>query len=182
MSCLLSTYCSIATCKGDKLRFHLGSSARCTNSRLSLFQNRAFLAKSRFYDQRGFLVGGQRSSSVRCSAQAVGGKLLSKTEIPAFIPRGDMMEQLMRWATIEANADGVAKFGLPVKIEPFYKDDDLWGLDVFVVKDGKNIAQIGVRYDNDEVDKYEWVGRGEDGFPQPEGKKDTVVGKNFEIW
>eukprot|EP00884_Botryococcus_braunii_P002789 jgi/Botrbrau1/12510/Bobra.0169s0052.1 len=47
---------------------------------------------------------------------------------------------------------------------------------------GKNVAQIGVRYDNDEVDRYEWVGRGEDGFPQPEGKKDTVIGKNFEIW
>lgn len=92
------------------------------------------------------------------------------------------MEQLMRWAMIEANADGVAKFGLPVKIEPFYKDDDLWGIDVLVVKDGKNVAHIGVRYDNEVMDKYEWVGRGEDGFPQPEGKVDTVVGKNFEIW
>lgn len=123
-----------------------------------------------------------RITLVRCSAQAVEAKLLSKTEIPAFIPRGDMMEQLMRWAMIEANADGVAKFGLPLKIEPFYKDDDLWGIDVLVVKDGENVAHIGVRYDNEVMDKYEWVGRGEDGFPQPEGKVETVLGKNFEIW
>jgi hypothetical protein len=148
---------------------------RSDRSRALNFSNGSFTNFNCFSARR-------RSSSVRCSAQEVEQVLLARTEIPAFIPRSDMMEQLIRWATIEANADGAAKFGLPVKIERFYKDDDLWGFDVYFVKDGQNVAKIGVRYDNELVEKYEWVGRGEDGFPQPEGKVENVAGKNFEIW
>jgi hypothetical protein len=133
--------------------------------------------------QRGNTSGSRIGvGAVTCSAQAVGAKLLSKTEIPAFIPRSDMMEQLMRWAVIEANADGVAKFGLPIKVEPYYQEDDIWGLDVFVVKDGISVGHIGVRYDNEIITKHEWVGRGEDGFPLLEGREDSIVGRNFEIW
>ena len=32
------------------------------------------------------------------------------------------------------------------------------------------------------VDKHEWVGRGEDGFPVMEGKVNEILGKNLEIW
>lgn len=30
--------------------------------------------------------------------------------------------------------------------------------------------------------KHEWVGMGDDGFPQLEGKVNSVLGEFFEIW
>lgn len=46
------------------------------------------------------------------------GKLISKVEIPAFIPRSDLMDQLTRWALIEVQEDGVANIGCPCKVTP----------------------------------------------------------------
>ncbi len=39
------------------------------------------------------------------------GKLISQVEIPAFIPRQDLLEQLTRWALANAQDDGAANFG-----------------------------------------------------------------------
>jgi hypothetical protein len=39
------------------------------------------------------------------------GKLISKVEVPAFIPRADLCEQLTRWALGNAQDDGLANFG-----------------------------------------------------------------------
>lgn len=39
------------------------------------------------------------------------GKLISQVEIPAFIPRQDLLEQLTRWALSNAQDDGLANFG-----------------------------------------------------------------------
>lgn len=51
------------------------------------------------------------------AAQAEGvGKLISKVEIPAFIPRSDLMDQLLRWAIIEIQEDGMANVGMPCKV------------------------------------------------------------------
>lgn len=44
------------------------------------------------------------------------GTLITKTEIPAFIPRADLMDQLTRWATIEIQESGVANVGMPCKV------------------------------------------------------------------
>lgn len=44
------------------------------------------------------------------------GKLISKVEIPAFIPRADLLDQLLRWAYIEVQENGVANTGTPCKV------------------------------------------------------------------
>ena len=76
----------------------------------------------------------------------------------------------------------MAKFGLPVKAEPFYKDEDvLWGITISIIRDGEAATELGIRFDNEENEKHEWVGRGADGFPTLEGKKVSVVGKHLEI-
>ena len=51
------------------------------------------------------------------AAQAAGvGKLISKVEIPAFIPRQDLMDQLIRWASIEIQENGMGNVGCPCKV------------------------------------------------------------------
>ena len=111
------------------------------------------------------------------------GKLVTKTEIPAFIPRQDLMDQLIRWAMSEADAPrGLGMWGLPVKVDPYYKEEDvLWGITFTIMRDGEVATQLGVWYDDEEVMKHEWVGRGSDGFPTLEGKQREVVGKHLEI-
>ncbi len=113
----------------------------------------------------------------------IAGKLVTKTEIPAFIPRQDLMDQLVRWAVAEADEPrGLGMWGLPVKVEPYYKDEDvLWGITFTILRDGEVATQLGVWYDDEEVRKHEWVGRGADGFPTLEGKESDVVGKHLEI-
>jgi hypothetical protein len=93
------------------------------------------------------------------------------------------MEQLLRWASFAAlDVDRVAKFGLPIKAEPFYKDEDvLWGITISIIRDGEAATELGIRFDNEENEKHEWVGRGADGFPTLEGKKVSVEGKHLEI-
>lgn len=114
---------------------------------------------------------------------AFAGKLVTKTEIPAFIPRQDLMDQLIRWATSEADEPrGLGMWGLPVKVDPYYKDEDtLWGITFTIMRDGEVATQLGVWYDDEEVTKHEWVGRGTDGFPTLEGKQRGVTGKHLEI-
>ena len=43
---------------------------------------------------------------VQAAAAAEVGKLISQTEIPAFIPRQDLMDQLLRWASTEVQEEG----------------------------------------------------------------------------
>ena len=50
------------------------------------------------------------------AAQAQMGKLISKVEIPAFIPRTYLVDQLYRWATIEVQENGMANVGCPCKV------------------------------------------------------------------
>jgi hypothetical protein len=93
------------------------------------------------------------------------------------------MEQLLRWSTYNAeDPEGFALFGLPVKVEPYYKDEDIWGLTLTIRRDGDVAAVLAIRYDDEKVTKYEWVGRGADGFPTLEGNTINVVGKHLEIW
>lgn len=118
----------------------------------------------------------------RAAAQAAeGGKLISKVEIPAFIPRPDLIDQLVRWAMIEVQENGVANCGMPCKVTPFKREDQLWGFTVSFLKDGESAADVRVAFDEEITLKHDWVGRGADGFPVLEGNAEEIVGKNFEI-
>jgi hypothetical protein len=108
--------------------------------------------------------------------------LISKTEVPSFIQRDDMMDQLYRWALIEAGEGGLRNFGMPMKVEPAYYQDTMWGFDVEIVKEGVKMADLGINFDSDHALKHEWVGRDADGFPRMEGNAEEVTGKNIEIW
>lgn len=88
------------------------------------------------------------------------------------------------WAAFEASdPDALAKFDLPIKVTPYYKDgkNQLWGMSIAFVKDGVTATTIGVKYDNEEVIRHEWVGRGSDGFPTLEGNSQDILGANLEI-
>ena len=58
-----------------------------------------------FRRQRLVLQQRRQGGSVVCAATAEAGKLISTVEIPAFIPRHDLLEQLMRWAYIDAQVN-----------------------------------------------------------------------------
>ena len=113
----------------------------------------------------------------------IAGTLISKTEVPAFIPRQDLMDQLLRWARNEAtDPDTIGKYGLPIKVEPYAnRDGMLWGITVSILRDGALATEVGIRYDEEEVLKHDWVGRGADGFPTLEGNAVAIVGKHLEI-
>ncbi|PNH11845.1 hypothetical protein TSOC_001272 [Tetrabaena socialis] len=152
---------------------HAHGAASSVASRLSLPR----LARPAF----GMPVPVQRNAPV-CLATVENGKLISSTEVPAFIPRDDMMDQLFSWTKSEAGESGQRNFGMPMKIEPFFYEEKLWGYTVSIFKEGVRLTDIGVMFDKEVLTKHEWVGRGEDGFPVMEGKADAVKGKFFEIW
>ncbi|KAG7672870.1 hypothetical protein Ndes2526B_g08600 [Nannochloris sp. 'desiccata'] len=109
------------------------------------------------------------------------GKLISKVEIPAFIPRQDLMDQLLRWAVIEIQENGMGNVGCPCKVTPYKKDGTFWGFTVSFLKDGASATDIRVAFDDEVTQKHEWIGRGADGFPTLEGNAENVDGKNFEV-
>ena len=49
------------------------------------------------------------------------GKRISSVEVPAFIMRDDMMDQLYRWALVNAGESAVRNFGLPMSVAPRYR-------------------------------------------------------------
>ena len=59
---------------------------------------------------------GARGLIVAAASTEEVGKLISKVEVPAFIPRQDIMDQLLRWAFIEVQENGVANTGMPCKV------------------------------------------------------------------
>ena len=66
--------------------------------------------------RRGPAVNLAHSRTVQAAATAEVGKLIAKSEIPAFIPRQDLMDQLTRWAYTEVQEESMRKFGLAVKV------------------------------------------------------------------
>jgi len=52
------------------------------------------------------------------------GKLISSAAIPEFIQRDDLMDQLRTWVTIEAVNNGARNFGLPMRVEEHFLDDN----------------------------------------------------------
>ena len=66
----------------------------------------------------------------RPSRVVVRAKLISKSVIPAFIQRNEMMDQLDRWMEIEVKNEGISNFGMACSFEPVRQDDDLWGFKI----------------------------------------------------
>jgi hypothetical protein len=124
----------------------------------------------------------QRGTHIRAAATASTGKLIAETVIPAFIPRSDFLDQVSSWAAIEVSGeDGAKVFGLPMKVKKIIEDNELTGFTVAIVRDGATLTTISVKFDNQTIDKSEWVGRGADGFPIPEGNVTEVMGKHLVI-
>uniref|UniRef100_A0A383WHX3 Uncharacterized protein n=1 Tax=Tetradesmus obliquus TaxID=3088 RepID=A0A383WHX3_TETOB len=110
------------------------------------------------------------------------GFFISKTEVPAFIPRDDMMDQILRWALIEAEEGGQRNFGMPMKIHQRFRDGSTWGFEVEIIKEGERQADLSVGFDDEVCIKSEWIGQDGSGMPTKEGKQEEVAGKHFEIW
>ncbi|KAL3139874.1 hypothetical protein ABBQ38_004169 [Trebouxia sp. C0009 RCD-2024] len=119
--------------------------------------------------------------AVLAAATAEVGKLIASTEIPAFIPRQDLMDQLTRWAYTDIQEEGMRKFGLPCKIQPIRREGIPWGFTTSIIRDGVTLTDISVSFDEEVVYKYDWVGKAADGFPQLEGNAEEIMGKNFVI-
>lgn len=70
-------------------------------------------------------------------------------QIPAFIPRSDLMEQISRWAEIECATNGSRNFGLPMTVEAITKEHEggeaLWGVKVAIMRNGEEISEIAFR-------------------------------------
>ena len=115
------------------------------------------------------------------AAAAAGGKLISSTEIPAFLPRSDFIDQLVRWAVV-AQEDGRAVYGAPLRVTPTLNEEGAnWGFTVDVLRDGSPAATLAIGFDDSATVKHEWVGRGVDGFPVMTGTETPVTGKFFQI-
>eukprot|EP00798_Chlamydomonas_sp_ICE-L_P005787 gene5787-5994_t len=110
------------------------------------------------------------------------GRLISTTEVAAFIQRDDMMDQMYRWSLIEAAESGFRNFGMPMTVDPFYLGDVLWGYKVGIYCDGEKLTDLSINFDNLATQKHEYIGRGDDGFPVGEGRVNEILGKNIEIW
>lgn len=86
--------------------------------------------------------------------------LISKTEVPAFIPRDDMADQIVRWAIIESSDNAISKFGMPFKVsgtrscyplptrhtqvEEVFRPDDgrLWGANLLFLRNGETVTTL----------------------------------------
>ena len=108
-------------------------------------------------------------------------KLISKVEIPAFIPRDDISDQLLRWALIDVQDQGVANCGCPCTVAPHFVDEQLMGFTVSFLTSGEEPVDVRVAFDAEVATKHEWVGRGPDGMPTLEGKQEDVAGKNLAV-
>lgn len=109
-------------------------------------------------------------------------KLISKTEVPAFISRRDFADQMLRWAVIEQAEYGPAKYGMPFKITKDNQEQGIFGFVTSFQRTASDATDIAFRFDTDIAIKHEWVGRGEDGFPIMQGGQEEVTGKFLEIW
>lgn len=138
--------------------------------------------QTRQASQRQALLS-KRGQAMVCHAVVLDGKLISRTEVPAFIQRDDMMDQLYRWTLMEGQEAGMRNFGAPMVITPQYQDSSLWGFHVGIFREGVKLTDLAVQFDDDVVSKHEFVGKDErNGMPVLEGRVDEIKGKNMEIW
>ena len=108
--CSFLQQASVATAS----RRHSGQRWAAVSQR-SIFQT-ASLRHTPRQQRRGSVFNHAQCKTVRAAAAAEVGKLIAKSEIPAFIPRQDLMDQLTRWAYTEVQEESMRKFGLAVKV------------------------------------------------------------------
>jgi hypothetical protein len=153
---------------------HSSSAARASARPAPRPQHR--LAPSR-HAQRAAPFSTARAAALACRA----GKLISKTEVPSFIQRDDMMDQITRWACIEAAENGHRNFGLPMTVESLFKNDVLNGIKIAILREGIKLTDIVIEFDNEVCYKYDWIAIDEEMNAVPEGEGKAVAGKNIEI-
>ena len=106
--------------------------------------------------------------------------VLTKAEIPAFIPREDFLQQLFQWAEISVGQRGRSVYGYAMVVEKLHGGEDGEELKGFSVAIGdETTIQVGM--DNEVTEKYEFISRGPDGFPVPKGKCEEIKGKYLEV-
>jgi len=120
---------------------------------------------------------GLRSLAAKAEKGSGSVTVLTKAEIPAFIPRDDFIQQLYQWAEISVGQRGRAAFGYAMVVEKLYVGEELKG---FTCQVG-NETTIEVGMDNEVTEKYEFISRGPDGFPVPKGKCEEIKGKYLEV-
>ncbi|CAG9463272.1 unnamed protein product [Pedinophyceae sp. YPF-701] len=113
-------------------------------------------------------------------------KTITTTEIPNFIHRDDLMDQLRTWATIECMNRGAQNFGLPMTIEEqFDRQDDedvLWGMTISILREGERACDISFGFDSEYTEKSQYLDMDpETGMPIKGGKITKIKGKNFVI-
>jgi hypothetical protein len=79
-----------------------------------------------------------RPSTVRASAVLQRATLLAKSNIPAFIPRSDLLDQMQRWLELEVVTDGMSNFGVPCTMETVKREDQLWGFVIHMERVRRN--------------------------------------------
>ena len=70
-------------------------------------------------------------------------------QIPHFIPRDDLIDQISRWAEIECVQSGLRNFGLPMSMETISREVDgknmLWGITLSLIRNGETACEIAFR-------------------------------------
>jgi len=106
---LMAASCSAQPCGRKSIVTHASSSFASRSKRTVAPAAKPFGTAS---------LSRRNAMHVAQAAQTGGGvgKLISKVEIPAFIPRQDLMDQLLRWAVIEVQENGMGNVGCPCKV------------------------------------------------------------------
>jgi hypothetical protein len=133
-------------------------------------------------NRRGDRVGARRALQANAAKETPqprsdGKILLTKAEIPAFIPRDDFLQQLYQWAEISIGQRGRAAYGYAMTVSRLEIDEELKGFQVQIGKE----TTIEVGMDDLITEKYEFLSRGPDGFPVPKGKVEEIPGKYLEV-
>jgi hypothetical protein len=92
-----------------------------------------------------------------------------------------MMDQIARWAFIEAAENGHRNFGLPMTVETLMKDEVLNGIRIGIMREGQKLTDIVIEFDNETCYKHDWIAIDEDMNVVPEGESKPIMGKNIQI-
>lgn len=49
-------------------------------------------------------------------------------------------------------------------------------------RDDEEVGKLSIELDREKVEKHQFIGIGEDGFPKREGKIEIIEGKSLGIW
>lgn len=67
-------------------------------------------------------------------------------------------------------------------VEDHYDGDDLKGFDIFIEKNQVVECQLRIKFDEDDIEKPEFIGRNPDGSMRIVGSLVKIKGKNLQFW